>query len=153
DDDQADKYAVVDDLLTAAGLANYEISNWAVPGHECKHNQLYWWQGNYRGIGCAAHSHESGRRWWNIRTPDRYIAAVRNRMSVVAGEEVLDDATRRFEALELLLRTREGVPVGTLALGQLEGFAALSADRIVLTRAGRLMANEIATRLRVSAEL
>ena len=79
DDDLADKYELADDLLTAAGLANYEVSNWAVPGHECRHNVLYWQQGNYRGFGSAAHSHHDGHRWWNVRTPERYIAAVRCR--------------------------------------------------------------------------
>ncbi len=56
DDDLADKYELADDLLTAEGLPNYEVSNWAVPGHECRHNVLYWQQGNYRGFGSAAHS-------------------------------------------------------------------------------------------------
>ena len=46
------------------------------PGHECRHNLLYWRQHDYRGFGCAAHSHRAGRRWWNLRTPERYIAAV-----------------------------------------------------------------------------
>ena len=73
DDDQADKYEIVDELLGAAGLANYEVSNWARPGHESRHNFLYWRQDDYRGFGCAAHSHHDGRRWWNVRTPDRYI--------------------------------------------------------------------------------
>ncbi|HEX6659251.1 MAG TPA: radical SAM family heme chaperone HemW, partial [Ilumatobacter sp.] len=50
DDDQADKYELADDLLQAAGLPNYEISNWAAPGHECRHNALYWSQGDYRGF-------------------------------------------------------------------------------------------------------
>ena len=59
-----------------AGLASYEISNWARPGHECRHNLLYWSQGDYPGFGCAAHSHRAGRRWWNVRTPERYIALV-----------------------------------------------------------------------------
>ena len=63
-------------LLAGAGLENYEISNWARPGHECRHNLLYWRQQNYRGFGCAAHSHQDGRRWWNVRTPDRYIELV-----------------------------------------------------------------------------
>ncbi len=53
DDDLADKYELADDLFTAAGLANYEVSNWARPGHECRHNRLYWEQGDYRGFGCA----------------------------------------------------------------------------------------------------
>ena len=77
DDVQADEYELADDLLTAAGLANYEVSNWARPGHECRHNLLYWGQHDYLGFGCAAHSHRGGRRWWNLRTPERYIAAVR----------------------------------------------------------------------------
>ena len=81
DDDQATKYLLAEDVLSGAGLANYEISNWARPGHECRHNELYWDQGDYRGIGCAAHSHRGGRRWWNHRTPERYIEAVDARAS------------------------------------------------------------------------
>ncbi len=60
DDDQADKYLLADGLFEAAGLHWYELSNWSAPGHECRHNQLYWAQGDYRGIGCAAHSHADG---------------------------------------------------------------------------------------------
>ncbi|MGA1754903.1 MAG: coproporphyrinogen III oxidase, partial [Ilumatobacteraceae bacterium] len=65
-------YEVADDLLTTAGLLNYEVSNWARPGHESRHNRVYWNQGDYRGFGSAAHSHDRVRRWWNVRTPDRY---------------------------------------------------------------------------------
>ena len=56
-DDQAEKYELADEMLAAAGMEWYEISNWARPGAECRHNQLYWAQGDYRGFGCAAHSH------------------------------------------------------------------------------------------------
>lgn len=147
DDDQADKYELVDDLLTAAGLENYEISNWAVPGHECRHNILYWRQQDYRGFGCAAHSHTAGRRWWNVRTPDRYIDLVERAEATEAAGETLDDATRRFERLELLLRMPDGVPLDALAGHQLPGLVERAGDRWVLTRRGRLMANEIATRL------
>jgi oxygen-independent coproporphyrinogen-3 oxidase len=62
DDDLADKYELADELLAGAGLTNYEVSNWAVPGHECRHNVLYWQQGNYLGFGSAAHSHLDGHR-------------------------------------------------------------------------------------------
>jgi putative oxygen-independent coproporphyrinogen III oxidase len=147
DDDQADKYVLVDDLLCAAGMHNYEISNWALPGHECRHNQVYWSQGNYTGFGCAAHSHLDGRRWWNMRTPERYIDAVQKGESVEAADEVLDDATRAREALELSLRTSHGVPAGTLDTVFLEGLVTVVGERIVLTRKGRLLANEVSLRL------
>jgi oxygen-independent coproporphyrinogen-3 oxidase len=148
DDDQADKYELADDLLAAAGLANYEVSNWARPGHESRHNRLYWAQADYAGFGCAAHSHEAGRRWWNVRTPDRYIELVAAGESPESAAEHLDPETRRIEALQLALRTREGVPRGVLPEEELEGFVEIRAERVVLTRRGRLMANEVSLRLR-----
>jgi oxygen-independent coproporphyrinogen-3 oxidase len=149
DDEQADKYVVADELLTSAGLANYEISNWSLPGHECRHNMVYWDQGNYRGFGCAAHSHESGHRWWNVRTPDRYVELVHAGEPVMAADEHLTPAVREFERLELSLRTVRGVPLGTLDHTDevLEGLVEVQGDRVVLTRAGRLLANDISTRL------
>ena len=150
DDDQAGKYLTADAVLCAAGLSWYEISNWARPGHECRHNLLYWAQGDYRGIGCAAHSHLAGRRWWNVRTPERYIAAVESGRSPLAAEEVLDDGARALEALQLALRTRGGVPAA--ALGAADGLDGLVAPapgaRLALTPRGRLLANEVALRLR-----
>ena len=152
DDDQADKYEIVDQFLADAGLENYEVSNWALPGHESRHNFLYWRQHDYRGIGCAAHSHRDGRRWWNIRTPDRYIEAVRRGESVEASSETLDADSRRFERLQLLLRTRDGIPVDSFSPGTLELLDGMvvehptDSDRLVLTRAGRLMANEVSMR-------
>ncbi len=147
DDDQADKYELVDDLLTAAGLQNYEISNWARSGHECRHNLLYWHQQDYRGFGCAAHSHAAGRRWWNVRTPDRYIDQVAAGEPTEAAGETLDEPTRRFEQMELLLRMTDGVPLDALDGSDLPGMVERHGDRWKLTRAGRLMANEISTRL------
>jgi putative oxygen-independent coproporphyrinogen III oxidase len=152
DDDQADKYEIVDESLAGAGLANYEVSNWAKPGHESEHNFLYWRQHDYRGFGCAAHSHRHGRRWWNIRTPDRYIETVRSGESVEASAETLDAETRDFEGLQLLLRTRDGVPTTAFTKETLDLLAEMiiphpdRSDRVVLTRRGRLMANEISMR-------
>jgi len=148
DDDLADKYEAVDDLLVAAGLANYEVSNWARPGHECRHNRLYWLQGDYLGFGSAAHSHRSGRRWWNVRTPERYIAAVQAGEPTEAAGETLDDETRRLEGLQLAVRMREGIPVDALDLTDLGGLVHREGDRVVLTRSGRLLANEVSLRLR-----
>jgi oxygen-independent coproporphyrinogen-3 oxidase len=151
DDDQADKYELVDELLVAAGLENYEVSNWARPGHECRHNVLYWRQQNYVGFGCSAHSHQNGRRWWNVRTPDRYIELVASGDPTEAAGETLDQATRRFERLELQLRMRDGVPLDAFTetdVDQLEGLIERHDDRWLLTRSGRLMANAVSLRLR-----
>jgi oxygen-independent coproporphyrinogen-3 oxidase len=151
DDDQADKYALADRALRAGGLDGYEISNWARPGHECRHNLLTWAQGDYRGFGCAAHSHRAGRRWWNVRTPERYIALVDAGRSAEAAAEQLDADERAVEALQLAIRTRDGVPAGALAdddLAALDGLVARDGDRLVLTRRGRLIANEVSLRLR-----
>ena len=148
DDIQAAEYELADDMLTAAGLVNYEVSNWARPGHECRHNLLYWKQHDYLGFGCAAHSHVAGRRWWNVRTPERYIAAVQSGESTEAAGETLDPDTRRIEALQLSLRTTVGVPREALDGDDLVGLVERHDDRWVLTRRGRLLANEVAVRLR-----
>ena len=156
-DDQADKYLSADQVLAAAGLCWYEISNWAVPGAECRHNQLYWSQGEYEGIGCAAHSHRidpatgRSRRWWNVRTPERYIRLVAEGGAGESSGEELDDETRAQERLQLMLRTSEGVPARTLpgweSNPDLRELVVAAGDRLVLTPAGRLLANEVAVRL------
>jgi putative oxygen-independent coproporphyrinogen III oxidase len=152
DDVQAEAYLVADAAFTAAGLANYEISNWARPGSECRHNLLYWSAGTYRGFGCAAHSHGGGRRWWNVRTPERYVAAIAAGRSPEAAGEALPADQRRLEALQLSLRTRTGVPAAALApedRADLDGLLVPEGDRLVLSVRGRLLANEVAVRLRV----
>ncbi len=149
DDVVARRYARVDAALSAAGYRWYEVSNWAVPGHECRHNRLYWAQGDYRGIGCAAHSHRGRRRWWNLRTPERYIEAVRTGAPATAADEVLTDEQWEFEGLALALRTSVGVPASVMPDDpDLEGLVDRCGDRAVLTVRGRLLANEVTVRLR-----
>ncbi|HEX6310093.1 MAG TPA: radical SAM family heme chaperone HemW [Acidimicrobiia bacterium] len=153
DDRQADEYVLADEVLAAAGLEWYEVSNWARPGHECRHNLLYWQQGEYAGIGCAAHGHTGGRRWWNVRTPERYIERVTAGRSPEAGSEELDASTRAEERLGLALRTRAGVERASagapavldelLAAGLLEP----AGSHVVLTRPGRLLATDVTARL------
>jgi len=155
DDRQADAYLLADELLGAAGLQWYEVSNWAAPGEECRHNLLYWSEGEYLGIGCAAHGHTDGRRWWNVRTPERYIAAVRAGLSAEAGSERLDPAPRAEEACALALRTRAGAAVGPAAGGVVDeladaGFVHRVGNRVVLTRRGRLLASDVTARLLVA---
>lgn len=164
DDDQVAKYLLADEVLTAGGLAWYEVSNWAAKGHECRHNQLYWAQGEYLGIGCAAHSHlvrsdGTARRWWAVRTPERFCARVEEGCSAEAAGEDLAPAQRQWEALVLALRTREGVPAGALPAEVFEaGLATVGKEaggeaRAVLTTRGRLLANDVALRLKPPALL
>ena len=150
DDDQAEKYLAASTALEEAGLAWYEISNWARPGHECRHNQLYWTMGEYQAFGCAGHSHRAGRRFWNVRTPERYIAAVTGGESPEAAGERLDPDERRLEALQLAVRTRGGVPAATLPVEDLADLVSVdtAGGQAVLTVRGRLLANEVALRLR-----
>jgi putative oxygen-independent coproporphyrinogen III oxidase len=151
DDDQADKYELADEWFAASGRPWYEVSNWARPGHECRHNLLTWSQGDYRGFGCAAHSHVAGRRWWNVRTPDRYVDLVERGASVEAAGELLDAHERRLEARHLALRTRRGVTLEAFTAevaAELEGLVERVGDAWVLTRAGRLLANEVSLRVR-----
>jgi oxygen-independent coproporphyrinogen-3 oxidase len=158
DDDQADKYLLADQVLGDAGLQWYEISNWSRPGARCTHNLLYWAQGEYLGLGCSAHSHlaspdGSARRWWNVRTPERYCGLVDDEADVEAAGETLLPDQRAAEALVLSLRTSAGVPAevvpevlyerGLIAPGE----GRQGSGRAVLTLSGRLLANEVAVRL------
>jgi oxygen-independent coproporphyrinogen-3 oxidase len=158
DDHQATQYEVADERLSAAGLPWYEVSNWARPGEECRHNLLYWQGGDYTAIGCAAHGFTGGRRWWNVRTPERYVEAVLAGRSTEAGEELLGAAARSAEAAMLALRTAGGIklplpyadpPRVASCIDDLAaaGLVECADERVVLTRRGRLLGNEVAARL------
>ena len=154
DDVLALRYEMIDDRLERAGLRWYEISNWARPGYECRHNLACWRGGEYLGIGCAAHSHIDGRRFANVASLERYIAYVKGGRSAVAFEERLSSKGRTIEKLELALRTREGVPDWALPEDpDLADLVEHKRGRVVLTRHGRLLANEVAMRLRDDREL
>jgi putative oxygen-independent coproporphyrinogen III oxidase len=154
DDAQADKYEVAEGALRAAGLEWYEVSNWARAGYECRHNLLYWGQGDYLGVGCAAHGHTAGRRWWNVRTPERYVERVSAGRSTEAGAEELDAGHRDEERLVLALRTRQGAAVAASGRAAREvdelaaqGLLTRLGSRVVLTCRGRLLATEVTARL------
>jgi putative oxygen-independent coproporphyrinogen III oxidase len=152
DDDQADKYLAAAEALSAVGMEHYEISNWALPGHRCRHNELTWAVGDYVGFGCAAHSHRDGRRWWNVWSVDRYVERVETGRSAEAGAEELDADGRSLEALQLALRTSAGVPEGAIELdGVPERYVTVADGRVRLTTEGMLVANDLALRLRARA--
>jgi oxygen-independent coproporphyrinogen-3 oxidase len=152
EDALAERYGEADRMLTAAGYHWEEISNWAKTGHECRHNHLYWEEGDYWGIGSAAHSHRDGQRWWNVRTPERYIEAIAAGRTPESSRESLSPSQRAFEALTLALRTPVGVPWSALnAPEELDDLIERRGDRAVLTVRGRLLANEVSTRIASSS--
>ncbi len=156
DDDLADKYVAADERLTAAGLGWYEVSNWASSDDSaCRHNLAYWRGGDWWGVGPGAHSHVGGTRWWNVKHPAAYADRLAAGSSPAAAREVLDAETRRVERVLLEVRLRAGLPLAVLdADGRAEvervvadGLAAVADGRLVLTRAGRLLADGVVRRL------
>jgi oxygen-independent coproporphyrinogen-3 oxidase len=119
-DEQAAMYAEVRTELPRRGYAMYEISNYAPPGHEARHNLTYWRGQTYLGIGAGAHSfalgssdsgagpNPYGRRWWNERNPGRYIELVQRDGGAQSGGEEIDQMTGASEFVFLNLRLREG---------------------------------------------
>ena len=152
DDVAADRYRIIDALASAAGLEWYEVSNWARPGSECRHNLGYWNDADWWGAGPGAHGHLDGRRWWNLKHPAAYARALAEGQSPVAGEETVDEAGRVLEQVMLGMRIRAGIPRAGQpddAVAQLasEGLIEVSGDRIVLTSSGRLLADAVVRRL------
>jgi len=157
-DDEATKYEVADAALTEAGLDWYEVSNWARPGHECRHNEGYWRGADWWGLGPGAHSHvgagDRAVRWWNVKHPRAYADRVGARRSPSAGRELLDADDVALERALLGVRLREGLDLGTVAPvgrravaglvadGLLDGVAAVR-GRAVLTLRGRLLADTV----------
>ena len=107
---------IAEALLGAAGLRRYEISSFARPGRESRHNLAYWDGSEYLGLGAGAHSFRRdpspGRRWMNERLPARYMAGVSAGGRAIASEDELTDAQARGEFCFCGLRTLAGVDVG-----------------------------------------
>ena len=153
DDVLADRYELVDEVLTAAGLGWYEVSNWArTPAARCRHNLGYWRGGDWWGAGPGAHSHVGGVRWWNVKHPASYAATLAAGKSPAAGREVLTAQDRYVEQVMLGLRLAEGLrldvldPAGRAAAARAERDGLLAGGmpgRAVLTRRGRLLADAV----------
>jgi oxygen-independent coproporphyrinogen-3 oxidase len=114
DERYADEYLEAHDLLTAAGLEHYEVSNAGRPGYQSRHNSTYWSGADYLGLGPSAHSFHGGERRWNVREWAEYQARSVAGASIVAGRESLDDEARLLERRYLGLRTNRGLPVADL---------------------------------------
>lgn len=103
------QYALAIELLTSAGFRHYEISNFARPGFECRHNLVYWSGGEYFAYGPGAARYLSGRRETNIRSVLGWLARLDRNLSPVADVDELSAETRARELLFLGLRRSEGV--------------------------------------------
>jgi oxygen-independent coproporphyrinogen-3 oxidase len=160
DDVLAADYELIDDVLAAAGLRWYEVSNWASSeAARCRHNIGYWRGGDWWGAGPGAHSHVGGVRWWNVKHPARYASLLAGGDSPAAGRELLTDADRHLERVMLELRLAEGLSLDALdADGVREARAAADEGllqkstlddfgRAVLTDRGRLLADGVVRRL------
>jgi oxygen-independent coproporphyrinogen-3 oxidase len=155
-DDLAARYETATEMLEGAGYRHYEISNWARPGFESKHNLLYWTQGEYVGLGTGAHSHRGGVRWWNTRALTRYLA---DPAGAREAEERLDPEERAEEWLSLRMRLMEGLEIeeASVRLGRqvrdaveackADGLVTLDRGTLRLTTRGMLLENEVTLRL------
>ena len=147
-DAQADMFLLACELLDAAGFGHYEVSNWARPGFECRHNLGYWERRPYLGLGAGAHSYRDRRRWWNVRPPDGYIRAVEAGEAPVGGDERLDPQDDYLEEVFLRMRTLQGIPGSWVDDDRAEGFLEAGllerrGRRLVPTERGMLLLNEI----------
>ncbi len=160
-----DAVADMEELLRACmrrrGYRQYEISNWCLPGRECRHNLVYWANGEYLGLGCGAASYLAGWRSQRLATPEEYVRALGEGSSTLAGAERLGREAAVKETLILALRTRWGADLAAVARRhQVCGptlahfFDALPPGlvrrrgwRVRLTARGRDLANEVFVRL------
>jgi len=164
DDRAAEQYGLAVDRLGAAGFRGYEISNWARPGHESRHNLVYWHRRPYEATGPGAHAFDGRTRRWNAARLDGYLAALlpadgREPVTPPGGAEVVDRAAAAAETVILGLRLDTGIPADKAASGPLAAHLSWALDaglvemtpgpdrRVRLTTRGRLLSNELFARI------
>lgn len=160
--DDMDRLTV--DRLAAAGYERYEISNWARPGHRCRHNLLYWTGRDYLGLGPSAQSYVAEERFGVIANLDAYCRSLEAGALPIVERERLTDQQRTVEVIVFGLRRIEGIDhtviargrqTGALSAGWLskleglltDGFLERSGERLRLTDSGRRYADTVAERL------
>ena len=171
----ADMYLAAEVQSAEAGYRHYEISNWAIPGRESRHNLVYWRNRPFLGVGPGAHSYLDGHRFHNIRSPREYIRRLApgepgprpgvrlfEGIPVVEAAEPVDRSLEMAETMMMGLRLDTGVQMAGFAarfgespgesygevIEELEddGLLETGSDRIVLTPRGRLLGNEVFSR-------
>jgi len=158
-DQQADMYLLAERLLEEAGYRHYELSNWARPGKECRHNIIYWQSGPYLGLGAGAHSFFQGVRSARVASIEEYVQKVEAGESPIAEREEIGPLLERGEAMFLGLRLIEGIEAAAFArrfggpprsffgpqIDELTSLGLLEErdGRLRLTPRGRLLANQV----------
>lgn len=151
------EYLLAARTLAAAGYAHYEVSNFAKPGHESRHNSAYWNGAAYLGLGPGAHSFLPPERSWNVRDWVAYTERLSAGVSPRDGAEVVDEAASALERVWLGLRTTSGMPATSPAQGRLaeewrgQGWAELGAGRVRLTPNGWLLLDRLAVEFDAAA--
>jgi oxygen-independent coproporphyrinogen-3 oxidase len=156
-------YRLADARLAAARFRWYEISNWARPGHECRHNLAYWRREPTLALGPGAHGFDGRRRWWNAARLDGYIGALRPEVGgrpglPPGGDELVTGRDAVFEGAMLALRLAEGLGgtggqrlardpsvARSLAWGRSAGLVEGTPPALSLD--GRLLADELFVRM------
>jgi len=161
----AEMYSLAEEALDKAGCVHYEISNWAQPGCECRHNLTYWRNQPYLGLGAGAHSYFKKKRWHNVLSPAEYITLLeadrQELLSSIAKEvEEIGETLEMAETMILGLRlVREGVRLADFRerfgrelinaygdeISEMEsaGLLEIDGERVQLTARGRLLGNEV----------
>ena len=156
----SDQYRLAEEVLGAAGYRHYELSSWALPEKESRHNLAYWARRAYTGIGAGAHSYDgTAERSWNRRDLDGYVEAAEAGERPMVEREELDERTRAFEAVALGLRRVAGlsrrefsdefgadlVERYAMAVSETIGIGLLEVDddTVRLSPDGRLFASEV----------
>ena len=152
-------YQLTDAMTSAAGMPGYEISNYARPGHQSRHNLTYWRYGDYAGVGPGAHGRRLGMRTVRHRKPENFLSAMGRNNHGIAEEALLSPVEMADEKLVMGLRLAEGVDAATLDVDwnrveRLEGSGHLTRDRtrIALTAKGRLLLDHILGQIALAAE-
>jgi oxygen-independent coproporphyrinogen-3 oxidase len=159
----ADMYEYADERLQAEGYENYEISNWALPGHQSQHNLTYWRNLPYLGMGAGAHSFFGRRRFSTVLNPQEYIRLLNRQQRPEAESETIEPAQEMSETAFLGLRTAMGLHLPTfeqrfgvsfthfagqrLRLVEEAGLLEQKEGWLRLSKRGRLLGNEVFLRL------
>lgn len=148
DSGQIEMYDLAVEMAQAAGFQQYEISNFAKPGKECRHNLCYWRCEEYVAYGPGAVERIGDRRWTHVKHPKLYCERIESNGDLACESETLNAETLRFERIMLGLRLNEGIPIadadkGGLAEATARGWIEIENGVMRLTKDGRHYCNQV----------